>query len=143
MDAQKFLSTYIAFLRALYLIHQNSHWVMKGHNFYGNHIMLQRLYESAQSNADKAAEKVVGLYGSSSLDITEQASDIKKFMSRYADKNPLINSLNAEKDFLKAADKLYKMLKEANQLTLGTDDLLLSICSDREEAVYLLQQALS
>jgi len=143
MDAAKFLSTYTAFLRALYLIHQNNHWISKGHNFYSNHTMLQRLYESAQENADKAAEKVVGLYGSDSINILDQASDIKKFMSRYTDKNPLVNSLNAEKDFLKAAQKLYDMLSEADELTLGLDDLILSICSDREEAVYLLQQALS
>ncbi len=104
---------------------------------------MQRLYESAQSNADKAAEKVVGLYGSAAIDLVQQASDIKKFMSRYTDKNPIVNSLNAEKDFLKAAQKLYDMLAEADELTLGLDDLILSICSDREEAVYLLQQVLS
>ncbi len=143
MDAKKFLSTYVAFLRSLYLIHQNNHWISKGHNFYSNHILLQRLYESAQSNADKAAEKVVGLFGSEAISIVDQASDIKKFMSRYTDKNPIVNSLNAERDFLKAAQKLYDMLKEANELTLGLDDLILSICSDREEAVYLLQQVLS
>lgn len=143
MDPVKFLATYVSFLRALYLIHQNNHWVSKGHNFYSNHVLLQRLYESAQSNADKAAEKVVGLYGSDAISIIEQASDIKKFMSRYTDKNPIVNSLNAERDFLKAADKLYKMLKEANEMTLGLDNLLQDICSDREEAVYLLQQVLS
>ncbi len=142
MDVQKFLLTYVSFLRSLYLIHQQAHWCVKGHNFYGNHVLLQRLYESAQSNTDKAAEKVIGLYGSSSIDMAEQASDIKKFMSRYTDKNPIVNCLNAEKDFLKAAEKLYQMLNESGKLTLGLDDLICSISSDREEAVYLLQQIL-
>ena len=73
MDVPKFLATYTAFLRSLYLIHQNSHWLSKGHNFYGNHIMFQRLYESAQTNADKAAEKLIGLYGNAAIDLGEQA----------------------------------------------------------------------
>lgn len=143
MDAIKFLSTYTAFLRALYLIHQNSHWCVKGHNFYSNHVLFQRLYESAQANADKAAEKVIGLFGNDSINIVDQASDIKKFMSRYVDKNPIVNSLNAERDFLKASQKLYNLLQDSDALTLGLDDMITAICSDREEAVYLLQQVLS
>lgn len=130
---------YLANLRGLYLIHQNHHWVTSGANFYGNHLLFQRIYESAQKNADQAAEKFIGLYGSKAINIKEQLALITECVEKYADGDQLVQtSLAAEKDFLTSSEEFYEEFKE--EMSLGLDDLILSIANDREEAVYLLQQ---
>jgi DNA-binding ferritin-like protein len=137
------MALYVAFLRSLYLINQHSHWTIKGDSFYGDHLLLQRLYESAQDNADHAAEKTIGLYGHNALPAMEQAEHIHKILSRYTLPEPLSNSIEAEKDFLSLSKKIYNMLKQNDALTLGMDDMIMSIASDREEALYLLNQTVN
>lgn len=141
-ELTKILSTYVAFLRAIYFLHQNNHWKTKGVNFYGNHLLFQRIYESAQENADAAAEKFVGLFGDKCLDLKLQITIMHKILDQCVGDNPVEQSLALEKKFLILSKKLYDEVKSAGAMTLGLDDLILSIASDREEAVYLLQQIL-
>jgi DNA-binding ferritin-like protein len=138
---QKLLALYVAFLRALYLIHQNSHWQCKGPNFYGNHLMFQRIYESVQEDSDLAAEKSVGLFGNDVVNIPSQSKMIQKLMEKYSSDNHLANSLKAEMDFLALSKKIYEALDSSGALTLGLDDAIMSIASNRETAVFLLKQA--
>src|SRR5690606_14936816 len=49
-EACKLLSMYVAFTRALYLLHQQNHWESVN---YGDHLLFQRLYEDAQEMADE------------------------------------------------------------------------------------------
>ena len=75
---QKMANMYVAMLRAIYNVHQNNHWLTEGDNFYGNHLLFQRIYESAQENADLAAEKFIGNLGRESVNQTLQAELIAK-----------------------------------------------------------------
>ena len=136
------MDLYIAFLRSLYIIHQNNHWTCSGPNFYGNHLLFERLYLSAQDNADLAAEKIVGIFGKESVNLTNQAQLINKIVSKYNNENHIVNSLKAETDFLILSEKIYEQLKQTENLTLGLDDAIMAIASKREEAIYLLKQAL-
>lgn len=135
MEILPLMSAYVAFLRALYLIHQESHWKAKE---YGNHLLFQRLYEGIQESADVAAEKVIGLFG----DIPNQTQLINGIKSKFTVENPLENSLRAEKAFLDLSKKTYDQLKNSESLTLGLDDLIMNLASKSEVHVYLLQQAL-
>ncbi len=146
----KLLSTYISFLRSLYLIHQSNHWACKGPAFYAHHLLFQRLYESAQESADKAAEKTIGLFSSDVIDPSSQAQVIQKLLVKYSfmnypnDNNEqfIMSSLNAEKDFLNLSKKIYNALKESGNLSMGMDNMMQGISDKSEEAVYLLQQSL-
>lgn len=140
MEAANLLGIYLAFLRSLYLVHQNSHWTVQGQVFYGQHLMFERIYQSAQENADLIAEKSIGL--GYELNLAEQNRLIAKISTKYLSGSPLENSLKAEEDFLKLAEKTYLALKETGSMTLGLDDALMSISSDRETAIYLLKQSL-
>jgi len=142
MEDTKQLTLYVSLLRALYLLHQNNHWVSKGENFYENHLLFQRLYESAQENADLAAEKMVGLFGEEVLDIKLQMKIINSLINILNDSNLLETSLKLELAFIKFSEKMYKSLKESDKMSLGLDDMIMSISSKREEAVYLLKQSL-
>jgi DNA-binding ferritin-like protein len=51
---------YIATLKGIALINQNSHWLSRGEAFYGKHLLFERIYNSALKDLDLAAEKFVG-----------------------------------------------------------------------------------
>lgn len=144
---ENFMKGYVSYLRALYLIHQNNHWQCKGPNFYSNHLLLQRIYESASEQTDMAAEKAIGLFGNEIMNLsahTKLAYEIAaKYDSKnYQSKNPHIeSSLEAEEDFIKFSQRFYDYLKNNQEMTLGLDDLIMSIANSREEAIYLLKQS--
>jgi len=131
---------YIALIRSVYLVHQNHHWITAGENFYGNHLLFERIYKSAAEDADLAAEKMIGLLGSEVLDLHMQAQMIGKTLEDFSSGDPVETSLDAEKKFLDYSQKFYDVLKREDKMTLGLDDCLMSIASNREGAVYLLQQ---
>lgn len=140
----KTAALYIASLRAISFIHTQSHWTTKGNSFYGDHLLFERIYNSALENLDLAAEKFMGLFGPDCLDYTLQADLLNKILLKYKDLEgePLEMSLAIEKDFLKFSQQAYNCFEEEGTLTLGLDDTIMSIASKREEAVYLLQQPL-
>src|SRR5574337_90419 len=135
---------YVATLKAMTLIHQHSHWTTKGTGFYGDHLLFMRIYESAQKDLDLAAEKFMGVFGDQCLDYDLQNELLHKVLSKYSNLkgSPLQMSLEMEKDFLKFSKEAYNCFEDEGKLTLGLDDMIMAIASQREEAVYLLQQAL-
>lgn len=135
---------YVATLKALSLIHQHNHWTTKGIAFYGDHLLFERLYKSTLENLDLAAEKFIGVFGDQCLSYDLQVELLAKVMLKYKnlEGSPMRMSLQAEKDFLKFSKDAYNCFEEEGKLTLGLDDMVMAIASEREEAVYLLQQSL-
>jgi DNA-binding ferritin-like protein len=142
--SSKVAALYIASLKGMALIHQNSHWTTRGIAFYGDHLLFERLYNSALEDLDLAAEKFMGLLGDEVLDYDLQADLLHKVLLKYKnlEGSPLEMSLTVEKDFLKFSKSAYNLFEEEGKLTLGLDDMIMAIASQREESVYLLQQAL-
>ena len=140
----KVAGLYVATLKALALIHQHNHWTTKGEAFYGDHLLFERLYKSTLENLDLAAEKFIGLLGDPCLDYDMQADLLHKVLLKYnnLEGSPVQMSLEAEKDFIKFSQVAYNTFEDEGELTLGLDDMIMSISSDREGAVYLLQQIL-
>ena len=140
----KVAALYIATLKGIALIHQHSHWTTRGMAFYGDHLLFERLYNSALTDLDLAAEKFMGLFGDQVLDYDLQADLLHKILLKYnsLEGSPLEMSLNVEKDFLKFSKDAYNCFEDEGKLTLGLDDMVMAIASQREESVYLLQQAL-
>lgn len=140
----KTAALHIATLKAIALIHQHSHWTTKGEPFYGDHLLFERIYKSSLEDLDLAAEKFIGLFGTECLDYQLQAELLNKVLLRYKglEGKPLEMSLSIEKDFLKFSQDAYNCFEDEDKLTLGLDDMLMAIASNREGAVYLLQQAL-
>jgi DNA-binding ferritin-like protein len=135
---------YIATLKAIALIHQHSHWTTRGEAFYGDHLLFERLYNSTLKDLDLAAEKFMGLFGDRCLDYDTQADLLNKVLLKYKnlEGSPVQMSLEAEKDFLQFSKVAYNAFEDDGKLTLGLDDMLMAIASQREESVYLLQQTL-
>lgn len=140
----KTAALYIASLKAISLIHQHSHWTTKGKPFYGDHLLFERLYKSALEDLDLAAEKFIGLFGDEVLDYQLQADLLNKVLLKYKglEGSPMEMSLTIEKDFLKFSQDAYNCFEDEDKLSLGLDDMVMAIASNREGAVYLLQQPL-
>jgi len=140
----KVAALYIALLKTMAIIHQHSHWTTKGSMFYGDHLLFARLYESAQENLDTAAEKFLGLFGDSVLDYDLQNQLLNKTLSKYSDLegSPAQMSMAIEKDFLKFSQEAFECFEREDTMTLGLDDMIMAIASQREESIYLLQQSL-
>lgn len=137
-EAKKVLSEYVAFTRALYLLHQQNHWDAQA---YGDHLLFQRLYEDNLSMADDAAERVAGLCGE--IIFTGQDAIVKKFEPKIKTISSLLeSSLDIEKAYQDVVKHVYDYLKEHDSITLGLDDMLMSQASQGEVHIYLLQQAL-
>jgi DNA-binding ferritin-like protein len=141
-DVSSIANLYVATLRGLYLVEQNSHWLTKGLAFYGDHLLFERLYQASAEGADLAAEKMIGLFEEKGLDMKSQAEYLIKLLNKYQGEDLHELCLQMEKDFLSFTQAVYEFFEEEGYLTLGLDDLLMSIASKHEEAVYLLQQAL-
>ncbi len=140
----KTAALYIASLKGLSLIHQHSHWTARGSSFYGKHLLFEKIYESALENLDLAAEKFIGVFGLECIDYEMQSDFLKKVLDRFSkyEGEPIEMSLMVEKEFLEYSEYAYNCFEEEDRLTLGIDDMIMSIASEREEAVYLLQQSL-
>ena len=140
----KVAALYIATLKAMAIIHQHNHWTTRGSDFYGDHLLFERLYNSTLENVDLAAEKFMGLFGDSVLDYDLQTDLLHKVLVKYKnlEGSPAPMSLAVEKDFIKFSRTAYDCFEEEGKLSLGLDDMIMSIASDREASVYLLQQTL-
>lgn len=139
-ETHKLLSMYVAFTRAMYLLHQENHWAAQ---HYGDHLLFQRLYEEVQDEIiDDAAERVIGLCGSLLLEGSEGV--IKKKFAPKTDtlKGLLESSLTIEKAFQQLCKKSYEEIKEKGMMTLGLDDMIMAQASVGETHIYLLQQEL-
>lgn len=141
----KIANLYVATLRQIYLVHQYSHWTTRGDPFYGDHQLFERLYKSAADDADMAAEKMIGLFGPDGVDYNMQRDFMSKLAAKYESlkDEPAGLSLKIEKDFLAYSDEAYKLFDEEGVLSLGLDDMIMSIASNRETSVYLLKQKLT
>lgn len=135
------LSKLLGMLRALKWNYWNSHWLVQGIPYYGDHTLFDRLYsETIDKQIDTLAEKLVNL-GPELADSKLLRASFNEFLERHEDEsNPFKRGLAMEKEVMTFITKTYKDLKEKDLLSLGMDDFLMSIANDRETVIYLLTQ---
>ena len=138
-NSSEILSLYVVFLKALYLLHQDHHWKTPG---YAEHLLFQRLYESAAESVDEAGERAMGLFN-----VLQKQETLSRLISKfdttsYDALDLLESSLAAEKAFQNFAKKTYDIFKESGGMTLGLDDLIMSHANAGEVRIFLLQQAI-
>lgn len=141
MEAGNLMNKYVAYLRTLYLLHQNAHWQCASSNFYGNHLLFQRIYEDVASDVDEAAEKTIGLFGNEFLNFDNQIKLIQIVSANIKGDSFLTKSLETEKKFSKLATKIRNELSNNKLLSLGLEDMIISHINKSENRCYLLEQA--
>lgn len=134
----------LAYLRAMYLSYQTSHWQTKGPAYYGNHLLFQRLYESVQGEIDALAEKIVGYVGPAGVELSGQAELVATIARGFAAvPDHHRRGLAVEAGFQQHVKAAYDGIKASGMMTLGLDDWLMATASAHETNTYLLQQVVS
>lgn len=149
--AVRILQGLLSLLRAQYWAYQNAHWETRGPNFYGSHLLFQRIYEgeeageapSIQDDVDGLAEKMVGIYGPEAVCSSTLISMTSKWIHRWEQIGDLHKRmLLSEVDFQRCVETTYDRLKAMDELSLGMDDWLMATASSHETNQYLLRQVL-
>jgi len=136
------LLSLLSALRALFALHQEGHWNVSGDPYYGDHILLQRLYEDTLGEEiDTLAEKITGTYGCGTIGVVEHVMGAGQFLVRWCNEpDLLLRSLMAEEDVQRELRLTFNTLKDTDELTLGMEDFLAATASSHETALYLLRQ---
>lgn len=133
----------LALIRAQYLMYQECHWTTSGPEYYGNHLLFQRLYESVQDEADGFAEKMIGLCAKGSVDPSAVMRKTLYWHERWMSKEDLHErGWASELDFQKVIHDLYEVLDKNDLKTMGLDDMMMAMSSNHETHQYLLRQVL-
>jgi len=144
----KYMIRYIALNRAVQLMYQHLHWITKGTSFYSDHLLFERLYLKLTEEIDQVAEKSIGLSSEeSACPIMSTRLASKLLDSMFPDFNTSGDAsyfvecaIYLEMLFLDQNKRLYDALSKNDSITLGLDDMIMSIHSSHEENLYLLRQ---
>lgn len=137
------LVSLLSLLGAAAQLHQLHHWQVKGEQYYGDHILLQRIYEDSGNFIDSLAERTVGYFGI--IPPVQFVQAVGQFVSNFASKTleppeMLMSSLEIEKTIISTISSVRQGLEANGELTDGIDNLLQGIADKHEEFIYLLQQ---
>jgi DNA-binding ferritin-like protein len=138
----------LAHLRALQWIAWTSHWTASGPSYYGDHLLLQRLYAGEEGGPDineqidQLGERMVSYFGPGSVDpapISSMTHRILKYTSDFA--SPYARLLAIEKVTQTTIREAWKANQDSgNEMSLGIDDYLMSLANERDTVRYLLQR---
>ena len=141
------LGAIVAILRAASLLHQTHHWQTRGGNYYGDHLLFERLYNDSQVFIDQVAERAVGTGSRDTVCPKTQAEQINTLVHLWCSTpdeptsyDMVVVSLNVEKCVLECLKTARERLEETQRLSDGTDNLLQGVADKHEEFLYLLQQ---
>ena len=139
----------LAALQALRWFYHSTHWTVKGQSFYGDHLLFERLYGGAapalDAEIDGLGEKMVAAYGSDVVQVSSTWPKAGPFLEEGARSStcPYQQALTMERRVQAIIRSAYDALKAAGELSLGLDDMLMTLANERETAIYLLQQRAS
>ncbi len=138
IDTKNILIEILSLLRALYWNYQTSHWQAKK---YDHHLLFQRLYENVSKEVDTMAEKLVGYFNEKSVDNEDSIKRTQTWIKKWNSiSDPINRSIESEQDFQRIIKHAYDTIEANDDLHLGLDDFLMSLSSDHDTNLYLLQQ---
>lgn len=138
------LAVLLSVIRGVSLIHQQNHWITQGKEFYGDHLLFMRLYESVDAEIDKLAEKIVGLSTINFVCLVPQLAHINNFISLFSselsEKATAKSSYQAELFFMAFCTIVFEQLKTVKLLTPGLEQTIGTFLENHETNIYLLKQ---
>jgi DNA-binding ferritin-like protein len=120
----------LVFERALFSYHQAAHWRSSGAQYYGDHLLFQRLYEAIADEIDSLGERIMGLGGA--IEVAAQTHAAGKLLDQW--RGELTAQAQAcEQQFLALIGSTMQ-----GQWSDGVQNLLQGIADQHETHVYLL-----
>lgn len=140
MQNASILTKLLAALRAAHWTHWTSHWQVKGNPYYGDHLLLERLYNAVTAEIDTLAEKCVAYFGPECVDPVSQANLMAEILQKHGVSDPILRSLRIEQVLQAMLSETFTTLEKSGDLPLGMNDFLAATANAHETAIYLLQQ---
>lgn len=141
------LTALVSALRAVAHLHQSHHWQVRGSSFWGDHKLLDEVYQTAHDDIDRLAERSVGRSGPDTVEVAELMAGARRYLAEMdtrpytADNEGMMRlSLAAERALLDVIEQAKQILQGQGKLTGGTSNLLDGIADRHEQSVYFLQQ---
>ena len=140
------LGVLVAVLRAAAIVHQTHHWQTRGGNFYGDHLLFERIYNDSVGFVDQVAERAVGSGSAGLVDPRTQTALVAGLVQTWIGKDMptsfdmVTRSLKVVQCVVACIQLASSTLESKGQLSDGTENLLQGISDKHEEFVYLLQQ---
>lgn len=139
------MSTILSFTEALRTMYEHLHWRSSGVNYYGDHLLYERLYDSVTEEIDAVAEKTVGIFGDNAIGPNSTSSDATHILSAIvsdeakSDEFPSI-AIKAEEKFIEIIKESLDKMSDSGELTDGMENMLQDIVDTHEGHLYLLKQ---
>lgn len=139
----------LAHTRALADLAQSFHWRTTGGNYYGDHLLFERIYNETYEQIDGIAEKGIGTTGNDRIvDPIAQVSVIHSMLDRMTSKDVqpqqfpavLMKAVNAQISMISMS---LKVMEHAGELSDGIDNLFQGLADLHEGHVYLLQRRIA
>ncbi len=131
------LVSLLAVLRALHWEYHTSHWTVSGPEFYGNHLMFERLYKAVEIEYDNLAEKILSFEPDCDLDSTRTMRVAMSAMDKLmTDGDVFERALSLEHSIIELAAKV-KLIEGA---TPGLHNFIDELIDNHENHIYMLQQ---
>lgn len=137
------LSELLALIRSAQMISQTYHWSISGPQFYGDHQLLQRIYEGIDDQIDGLGEKIVNNGGS--VCPQDQSKLVSQFVAQFTAKDnqpdSLINAcLAIETAVIDKVNLVIQQLESSQKLSDALDNFLQGLADEHDVFVYLLKQ---
>jgi DNA-binding ferritin-like protein len=138
----------LAYLRALQWQAWTMHWQASGPEFYGDHKLLQRLYEgkgggpNIVEQIDTIGENIVGYFGPQAVQplvIDEMARHV---LEQHGGSGQPFEVLYSLENGLQDAIRQAWHTNQQHNMSLGLDDLLMGLAHERDTARYLIGRRL-
>lgn len=152
------LMSIVSMLKGLYTMAQSAHWSVTGKSFYGDHQLLQAIYEGIDLQVDMIGEKASGLNSGIAEDpykllqasttfvgiLIERQSTTRSWRpERSPTEAQLYQLANGLESFVKVTEELMESISQRDEMTKGLDNLLAGVLDEHEKFIYLLGQRLS
>ena len=127
----------LAILRSLSCYYQTAHWTVKGPNYYGDHLLLQRLYDAVTGEIDTVGEKSMGITkDEGSVNLIKNIEMVSKIVNNIEYVDFFVGALKLERAFVMFCDEQVKNLANSE----GVKNMYADMADKHEGHVYLLQQ---
>ena len=143
MNPKESLLNLLAFLKAIYFLHWSNHWRVEGNPSYGDHLLFERLYGLLPSEIDGLAEKIIAMFGSDAISMSQLAATELSVHQQLEQEPDLHKRAEwAEKELQRLVKDIFDNLEVEEALPLGLNDYLAALANSHDTHVYLLQQRL-
>lgn len=121
----------------------STHNQISGPTYYGDHLLLERLYTAMTEEIDELAERMVAWVGPGAVDNIPVVEAMVRWLKAWAQEpDPFARAMLGEQAIQAELQRTYDTIKSAGQMSLGMDDMIMGMADEHEKAVYLIQQRL-